>query len=859
MLWAKPKVSIGILIVIIVCVLVLFLLSAKWDTISEHPFYDTLYLPLSSAIVALLVVAITIYIFLYNGLTELKQSNPYLIKTVDKVKSYCRYYLIGLVFVGMISFAFGITLSNTVNTTLYTPNTSVLVHIYIVLSFLAIGSLLWYNAYLIDYDALIVYQAKKFLGIPVESIKTRVTSKGVDELNEFANQFANVMCDLHMICERIKEQSSDVASSLPEDRRLAYALKYRYSVKEDKDIDKFAKKYQYLSDVFDYIKTAMKYDSEFFVSDTYVPLNDARRLERTLVGKYMSGGLFEDVVITGKNYIEPDFRYTSFNKSLLDNVKLTRATLDGATFQDCRMQNVYLSVNSTEIKDVNFSGAVFIDFKHSVPIKFVNSVFINADFTGNKELVLINFEMSALENINLGDCSLERLSFFRCSACGANMTNSRINNVDFAKGNFSDAIFESALIRYHYLWRIDYKNDDRTFPSMQGAKFSGANMFRVSIKNANMGHARLERINLNDAILTDCIIESAYCDDANFSHSVLNNVDLTRSLLNRADFSHMELSGKSLLCACLCNDALFIETSIIGTPGNSISFANAQFRNAQFVGGEYKHCDFSGVIFDGAMLSSESKFIACDFTGASFKNADVLARFSECVFTGARFDSEDVLAVFDDKCIDIPIDYTTSDNLKCNVPLEIISETDPTSNTPCFDTILSRKSTRSFANVPTPKEIIYHILEAARWAPSAKNRQPWHYCVITSAEEIKRISGLLESKGPSVLETSKAICRAGALILVGRGFGYEVENTLPDYLSIGASVENMLLAATEIGFDSLWVCDILEIQNEIRSEINFQYELVCAVCLGHKNDADNGRTRKDLGEIAEFRGNGNIV
>jgi len=59
-----------------------------------------------------------------------------------------------------------------------------------------------------------------------------------------------------------------------------------------------------------------------------------------------------------------------------------------------------------------------------------------------------------------------------------------------------------------------------------------------------------------------------------------------------------------------------------------------------------------------------------------------------------------------------------------------------------FECIVSRRSIRSFKDEPVPDEALERILEAARWAPSAVNRQPWHFIVIKNRETLRRIASL---------------------------------------------------------------------------------------------------------------------
>ncbi|MBE7636953.1 nitroreductase family protein [Sneathiella sp. P13V-1] len=48
--------------------------------------------------------------------------------------------------------------------------------------------------------------------------------------------------------------------------------------------------------------------------------------------------------------------------------------------------------------------------------------------------------------------------------------------------------------------------------------------------------------------------------------------------------------------------------------------------------------------------------------------------------------------------------------------------------------IQKRHSTREFSGKPVPREVIENCLKAASTAPSGANHQPWHFCVIETAE-----------------------------------------------------------------------------------------------------------------------------
>jgi nitroreductase len=59
-----------------------------------------------------------------------------------------------------------------------------------------------------------------------------------------------------------------------------------------------------------------------------------------------------------------------------------------------------------------------------------------------------------------------------------------------------------------------------------------------------------------------------------------------------------------------------------------------------------------------------------------------------------------------------------------------------------IDVIKSRRSIRAFEKKVPPKGIIQECLEAATWAPSATNQQPWEFIVLTGTE-LKKVTGII--------------------------------------------------------------------------------------------------------------------
>lgn len=121
--------------------------------------------------------------------------------------------------------------------------------------------------------------------------------------------------------------------------------------------------------------------------------------------------------------------------------------------------------------------------------------------------------------------------------------------------------------------------------------------------------------------------------------------------------------------------------------------------------------------------------------------------------------------------------------------------------------ILNRHSSRFFdINKVISNEIIHKLILAASLAPSGRNLQPWRFFIINEAE---LISGLTK-----ILPNNKWISNSNLLILVYLD-KKESYDDIKDCMSIGASIENMLLEAESNGISSCWIGECLEKEEQI--------------------------------------------
>ncbi len=181
------------------------------------------------------------------------------------------------------------------------------------------------------------------------------------------------------------------------------------------------------------------------------------------------------------------------------------------------------------------------------------------------------------------------------------------------------------------------------------------------------------------------------------------------------------------------------------------------------------------------------------------------------------------------------------------------------------EVIKTRRSIRKFKSDDVAREIIEDLINSARLAPSAKNRQPWEFLIVKEnikneiadimLEQEKKSKISLERKiynaNSSVKTTAYIMKEAPVLILV---FRLKDDNwIIGDLLSIGAAIEHICLRATDLGLGSLWIRDIVYTRDKITEFVNKDdKELISAISIGYSNESPKQRPRKQLTKVLEW-------
>lgn len=133
-----------------------------------------------------------------------------------------------------------------------------------------------------------------------------------------------------------------------------------------------------------------------------------------------------------------------------------------------------------------------------------------------------------------------------------------------------------------------------------------------------------------------------------------------------------------------------------------------------------------------------------------------------------------------------------------------------------MDAIRARRSIRVFDGRPVDREIVDRLIEAATYAPSRFNVQPWHFHVAIgdSRQRVAEVMALttayldeyLDVLGPDGIEHAARFYAdlGGAPVIIGISAKHVEDPTdwLDDTIAVGAALQNLLLAVADSGLSA---------------------------------------------------------
>lgn len=157
--------------------------------------------------------------------------------------------------------------------------------------------------------------------------------------------------------------------------------------------------------------------------------------------------------------------------------------------------------------------------------------------------------------------------------------------------------------------------------------------------------------------------------------------------------------------------------------------------------------------------------------------------------------------------------------------------------------VKSRYSCRQYADRVVEKEKLDYVMECVRLAPSAMNRQPWRFRIVTDVEVLQK---LWECYNREWFK-SAPVCIVASVV-------HDEEWVRSDGkrhgdIDVAIAVEHLCLAAAEQGLGTCWVCNFdAPLCKEILT-MSENEEAVAIIPVGYPDCEPMEKKRKDVSEI----------
>jgi nitroreductase len=155
-----------------------------------------------------------------------------------------------------------------------------------------------------------------------------------------------------------------------------------------------------------------------------------------------------------------------------------------------------------------------------------------------------------------------------------------------------------------------------------------------------------------------------------------------------------------------------------------------------------------------------------------------------------------------------------------------------------FEAIRTRRSIRKYRPEPIPNEKLNMILEAARLAPSAGNRQPWRFIVVQAADRKKEVA--------QAADNQTFLSDAAAIVVAVGDPDVSIRWHEKDSM---IALEHIVLASTALGYGTCWIGAFDEEALKRLLKIPTKMKVVALLPIGTPRETPAPRPRKKPSEI----------
>ncbi len=163
-------------------------------------------------------------------------------------------------------------------------------------------------------------------------------------------------------------------------------------------------------------------------------------------------------------------------------------------------------------------------------------------------------------------------------------------------------------------------------------------------------------------------------------------------------------------------------------------------------------------------------------------------------------------------------------------------------DSPILKAIHERRSVRQYTGAPVSRDVIMTALEAASWAPSGLNNQPWRFAVIGDKPTQEALAAL--TRYSSILQSAAVLIA----VFLDKEASYDYTK---DCQAVGACLQNLLLSLHAMDLGAVWIGEILKNKDRVRETLQLpeRLELMAVVVVGHPAHRNQKSHRRPLEEL----------
>jgi nitroreductase len=163
-------------------------------------------------------------------------------------------------------------------------------------------------------------------------------------------------------------------------------------------------------------------------------------------------------------------------------------------------------------------------------------------------------------------------------------------------------------------------------------------------------------------------------------------------------------------------------------------------------------------------------------------------------------------------------------------------------DSPILKAIHERRSVRNFVHAPVSQDLIMIAIEAASWAPSGLNNQPWRFAIIWDKASQEALAAL--TRYSNILQSASVLIA----VFLDKEASYDYTK---DCQAVGACLQNLLLSLHSLDLGAVWIGEILKNKDRVIEilELPERFELMTIVAAGHPAHRNQKSHRRPIEEL----------